>query len=174
MIVDDNAHTYFTQIFLLLEVGDGESVDDNCGFSLFANCKDPQLPAAAKWEKPNFLSLAMGFSWKQKVPNAARLVEEEEDDETLNCNSNTLETLQSFCNTWTVENFAKLSLSNFCKLNCRPFTTLDRNFCKLLRKLLKTLFKEKLWVQQLYRRNFCKLSWSNSSYCNNYWKLSQF
>jgi hypothetical protein len=43
-----------------------------------------------------------------------------------------------------------------------------------LRKLLKTLFKEKLWVQQLYRRNFCKLSWSNSSYCNNYWKLSQF
>jgi hypothetical protein len=33
---------------------------------LFANCKDLQLPAAAKGEKPNFLSLAMGFSWKQK------------------------------------------------------------------------------------------------------------
>ncbi len=57
--------TYFTEIFLLLEVADGESVDENCGFSLFANCKDLQLPAAANWEKPNFLSLAM-FSWKQK------------------------------------------------------------------------------------------------------------
>jgi hypothetical protein len=45
-----------------LEVGDGESVDENCGFSLLANCKDLQLPAAAKREKPNFLSLAMGFS----------------------------------------------------------------------------------------------------------------
>jgi hypothetical protein len=52
----------FTEIFLLLEVGDGESVDENCGFSLLANCKDLQLPAAAKREKPNFLSLAMGFS----------------------------------------------------------------------------------------------------------------
>jgi len=63
---DDNAHTYFSETFLLLEAGDRESVDENCGFSLFANCKDLQLPAAAKGEKPNFLSLAMGFSWKQK------------------------------------------------------------------------------------------------------------
>jgi hypothetical protein len=62
MILDDNAHTYFTEIFLLLEVGDGESVDENCGFSFLANCKDLQLPAAAKREKPNFLSSAMGFS----------------------------------------------------------------------------------------------------------------
>jgi hypothetical protein len=47
LIDDDDAHTYFTEIFLLLEVADGESVDENCGFSLFANCKDLQLPAAA-------------------------------------------------------------------------------------------------------------------------------
>jgi hypothetical protein len=48
LIVDNNAHTYFTEIFFLLKVADGESVDENCGFSLFDNCKDLQLPAAAK------------------------------------------------------------------------------------------------------------------------------
>jgi hypothetical protein len=48
LIVYNNADTYFTEILLRFEVGDGESVDENCGFSLFANCKDLQLPAAAK------------------------------------------------------------------------------------------------------------------------------
>jgi len=35
-------------------------------------------------------------------------------------------------------------LKQLLQINCRPFTTLERNFSKLVRKLLETLFKEKL------------------------------
>jgi hypothetical protein len=48
--------------------------------------------------KTQLLVFSNGLLLKTEVSNAARLVEEEDDDETLNCNSNTLETLQSFRN----------------------------------------------------------------------------
>jgi hypothetical protein len=48
LIIDNKAHIYFTEILLLFEVGNGKLVDENCRFSLFANCKDLEILATVK------------------------------------------------------------------------------------------------------------------------------